>query len=152
LEALPGKLPLIKKSFRPPNFETPLRLLGSAYTSNEAFFVRYHLAGIPEVAVADWKLQIGGEAVEKPLSLGMAELKRDFETDGVAALGMCSGNRRGFSDPHVAGVQWGHGAMGNAVWRGVRLRDLLNKAGLKKEAIEIVFEAADGAVLDKTPD
>jgi DMSO/TMAO reductase YedYZ molybdopterin-dependent catalytic subunit len=152
LEALPGKLPLIKKSFRPPNFETPVRLLGSAYTPNDAFFVRYHLAAIPEVALAGWKLDIGGEAVEKPLQLDMAQLRREFETVELAAVCMCSGNRRGFSEPHVPGVQWGHGAIGNAKWRGVRLRDLLNKAGLKKEAVEIVFDGADGAVLDKTPD
>lgn len=152
LEALPGKLPLIKKSFRPPNFETPVRLLGPDFTPNDAFFVRYHLAAIPEVALAGWKLDIGGEAVERPLQLDMAQLKRDFETVELAAVCMCSGNRRGFSEPHVAGVQWGHGAIGNAKWRGVRLRDLLNKAGLKKEAVEIVFDGADGAVLDKTPD
>lgn len=152
LEALPGKLPLIKKSFRPPNFETPVRLLGTAYTPNDAFFVRYHLAAIPEVAAADWKLDIGGEAADKRLVLDLAQLKRDFEIVELAAVCMCSGNRRGFSDPHVAGVQWGHGAIGNAKWRGVRLRDLLNKAGLKKDAVEIVFDGADGAVLDKTPD
>jgi hypothetical protein len=65
---------------------------------------------------------------------------------------MCSGNRRGLSQPHVPGVQWGHGAIGNARWRGVRLRDLLAKAGLRKDALEIVFDGADRGMLDKTPD
>ncbi|HEX7811772.1 MAG TPA: molybdopterin-dependent oxidoreductase [Burkholderiales bacterium] len=152
LEALPGKLPLVKKSFRPPNFETPVRYLGEAYTPNDAFFVRYHLAAIPEVDVQSWKLGIGGDALEKPLSLTLSELMRDFETVELAAVCMCSGNRRGFSRPHVAGVQWGHGAIGNAKWRGVRLRDLLNKAGLKKEAVEIAFDGADSGAIDKTPD
>ena len=152
LEALPGKLPLIKKSFRPPNFETPVRFFNEAYTPNNAFFVRYHLSAIPQVDLQAWKLDIGGEALEKPLSLGMADLLRDFEVVELAAVCMCSGNRRGFSQPHVPGVQWGHGAIGNAKWRGVRLRDLLARAGLKKEAVEIVFDAADAPPVEKTPD
>ncbi len=152
LEKLPGKLPLIRKSVRPPNFETPVSYFNEAFTPNDAFFVRYHLAGIPQVDAAQWRLDIGGESVDKPVELTYQNLTRDFETVEIAAVCMCSGNRRGFSQPHVAGVQWGHGAMGNAIWRGVRLRDLLTKAGLKKDAVEIVFDGADAAVLDKTPD
>jgi DMSO/TMAO reductase YedYZ molybdopterin-dependent catalytic subunit len=150
--SLPGKLPLIKKSFRPPNFETPVSYFNETFTPNNAFFVRYHLASIPEVDAAQWKLSIAGESIENPLELGYENLTKDFEVVEVAAVCMCSGNRRGLSQPHVAGVQWGHGAIGNAKWRGVRLRDLLNKAGLKKDALEIVFGGADSAVLDKTPD
>jgi DMSO/TMAO reductase YedYZ molybdopterin-dependent catalytic subunit len=153
LDSLPGKLPLIRKSFRPPNFETPVSYFNTPYTPNNAFFVRYHLAGIPEpVDVAQWKLSVSGESLENALELTYENLVRDFETVEVAAVCMCSGNRRGFSQPHVPGVQWGHGAIGNAKWRGVRLRDVLNKAGLKKDALEIVLGGADGAVLDKTPD
>jgi DMSO/TMAO reductase YedYZ molybdopterin-dependent catalytic subunit len=152
LEALPGKLPLIRKSFRPPNFETPVRYLDSAYTPNNAFFVRYHLAAIPEVEVGAWTLALDGDALDKPLKLRMEDLVRDFEQVEVAAVCMCSGNRRGFSQPHVPGVQWGHGAIGNARWRGVRLRDLLNRAGLRKEAVEIAFDGADAGAIDKTPD
>ena len=153
LDSLPGKLPLIRKSFRPPNFETPVSYFNEAFTPNNAFFVRYHLAGIPEaVDAAQWRLAVSGESLEKPLELTFDNLTRDFETVEVAAVCMCSGNRRGFSQPHVPGVQWGHGAIGNAKWRGVRLRDVLNKAGLKKDALEIVLGGADGAVLDKTPD
>jgi len=153
MDSLPGKLPLIRKSFRPPNFETPVSYFKEAFTPNNAFFVRYHLAGIPEaVDVAQWRLVVAGESVEKPLELTYENLTRDFETVEVAAVCMCSGNRRGFSQPHVPGVQWGHGAIGNAKWRGVRLRDVLNKAGVKKDAVEIVLGGADAAVLDKTPD
>ena len=153
LDSLPGKLPLIKKSFRPPNFETPVSYFNEAFTPNNAFFVRYHLAGIPEaVDAAQWRLAVSGESLENPLELTYENVTRDFETVELAALCMCSGNRRGFSQPHVPGVQWGHGAIGNAKWRGVRLRDVLNKAGLKKDAVEIVLGGADGPVLDKTPD
>lgn len=152
LDSLPGKLPLIKKSWRPPNFETPVGYFGETFTPNNAFFVRYHLAGIPEpLDAAQWKLAIAGESVEKPIELTYENLTNDFEIVELAAVCMCSGNRRGFSQPHVPGVQWGHGAMGHAKWRGVRLRDVLNKAGIKKEALEIVMAGADGPVLDKTP-
>src|SRR6185295_9366422 len=65
LEALPGKVALIKKSYRPPNFETPVRYFNEPFTSNDAFFVRYHLAGIPKVDAAAWRLSVGGEAAEK---------------------------------------------------------------------------------------
>ena len=70
----------------------------------------------------------------------------------VVAVNQCSGNRRGLSKPHVAGVEWGYGAMGCARWKGARLKDILDKVGLKKEAIEIVFNGADGPAFDKTPD
>ncbi len=152
LESLPGKLPLIKRSWRPPNFETPVGYFAETFTPNNAFFVRYHLAGIPQALdAAQWKLAIAGESVEKPFELTYENLTSDFEIVELAAVCMCSGNRRGFSQPHVPGVQWGHGAMGHAKWRGVRLRDVLNKAGIKKEALEIVLTGADGPVLDKTP-
>lgn len=152
LEALPGKLPLIKKTWRPPNFETPVRYFEQPFTPNEAFFVRYHLAGIPRVQAAGWRLAIGGDSVERPLQLGLPELRSEFERVEIPAVCMCSGNRRGLSQPHVPGVQWGHGAIGNALWAGVRLKDLLARAGLRKDAVEIVFDGADSAALAATPD
>jgi DMSO/TMAO reductase YedYZ molybdopterin-dependent catalytic subunit len=152
LAALPGKLPLIKKSFRPPNFETPVRFFNEMFTPNDAFFIRYHLADIPQVSVQNWKLAVAGDALDKPFEITYDELSRDFEQIEVAAVCMCSGNRRGLSVPHVPGVQWGHGAIGNAMWRGVRLRDLLARAGVRKDALEIVFDGADKGVIDKTPD
>jgi DMSO/TMAO reductase YedYZ molybdopterin-dependent catalytic subunit len=152
LDALPGKVPLIKRSYRPPNFETPVRYFNEPYTPNDAFFVRYHLAAIPQVDAAAWRLSVGGEAAEKPFELTLEQLRREFEAVELAAVCQCSGNRRGLSDPHVPGVEWGYGAMGNARWKGVRLKDVLARAGLKKEALEIVFDGADSAVMDKTPD
>jgi len=151
LDALPGKKPLIKLSYRPPNYETPVALLGDGITPNDAFFVRYHLADIPEVDAKTWKLKVGGEGANGSAELTLADLKRmpAFE---IAAVCQCSGNRRGLFSPHVAGVEWGYGAMGCARWRGARLKDVLDKAGLKKEAVEIVFDGADGPIVQKTPD
>ena len=110
--------------------------------------MRYHLARIPEVAAAQWKLEVGGDAAEKPFTLDLAALQRDFEAVEIPAVLQCSGNRRGLSDPHVPGVEWGIGAMGNARWKGVRLKDLLARAGLKKEAVEVAFNGADQGSLD----
>lgn len=153
LEALPGKKPLIRLSARPPNYETPLSYFTSEFTPNEAFFVRYHLAGIPEEIDADrWKLKVGGEGVERPLELSLGDLRSNFEPATMAAVCQCSGNRRGFSEPHVAGVQWGLGAVGNAMWKGVRLKDVLARAKVRPETVEIVVNGADGPVLDGTPD
>lgn len=152
LAALPGKVPLIKKTWRPPNFETPIDYFKQPFTPNDAFFVRYHLAQIPEVSAQNWQLQIGGDAADKPYTLTLAQLRSEFEAVEINALCQCSGNRRGLFSPHVAGVEWGYGAMGNARWKGVRLKDVLARAGLQKSAVEIVFDGADGAVLDKTPD
>lgn len=152
LEALPGKAPLIKLTYRPPNYEMPVRYLDQLFTPNDAFFVRYHLAGIPEIDAQSWRLEIGGDAAASPFELRLDQLKSDFPATEIAAVCMCSGNRRGLFQPHVPGVQWGYGAIGNAKWKGARLRDVLAKAGVKKAAVEVVFEAADGPVLEQTPD
>ena len=152
LEALPGKVPLIKKTWRPPNFETPVSYFNEVFTPNNAFYVRYHLSNIPEIVADKWLLKVGGDAVTTPLELTLDGLKRDYEQVEIAAVNQCSGNRRGMFVPHVPGVEWGLGAMGNARWKGVRLKDVLAKAGLKKEALEIVFDGADSAVIPGTPD
>jgi DMSO/TMAO reductase YedYZ molybdopterin-dependent catalytic subunit len=151
LDTLPGKKPLIKLSYRPPNYETPLEYFRTAITPNDAFFVRYHLSGIPEVDAKTWKLSVGGEGANGQLEINLDELKR-MPAAEVVAVNLCSGNRRGLFQPHVPGVEWGYGAMGCARWKGARLKDILDKAGLKKEAIEIVLDGADGPVSDKTPD
>jgi DMSO/TMAO reductase YedYZ molybdopterin-dependent catalytic subunit len=152
LEALPGKKPLIKLSYRPPNYETPVSYFATPITPNDAFFVRYHLSVIPEIDAQSWKIQVGGEGATTQFELTFADLQRGFEQVEVTAVCQCSGNRRGLSEPHVAGVEWGLGAMGNAVWRGVRLKDVLAKAGLRKETVEIVVNGADGPPIATTPD
>src|SRR5690606_3409632 len=131
LEALPGKKPLIKLSYRPPNYETPLEYFNEVLTPNDAFFVRYHLSDIPEVDAATWKLSVGGDAVGQPAEYSLDDLKKGFEQVEIIAVNQCSGNRRGLSNPHVQGIEWGYGAMGNARWKGVRLKDVLEKAGIK---------------------
>jgi DMSO/TMAO reductase YedYZ molybdopterin-dependent catalytic subunit len=156
LEALPGKKPLIKLSYRPPNYETPIDYFREPITPNDAFFVRYHLSNIPDatdkaIDPKTWKVTVGGDGAGSEISLGLDDIKAMPATE-VVAVNQCSGNRRGLFQPHVPGVEWGYGAMGCARWKGVRLKDLLDKAGIKKEAIEVVLNGADGPPFDKTPD
>jgi DMSO/TMAO reductase YedYZ molybdopterin-dependent catalytic subunit len=152
LETLPGKRPLIRLTTRPPNYETPQSYFADAITPNDAFFIRYHLAQIPRINAATWRLDIGGEGIGSPLSLTLNELETSFEQVELAAVCQCSGNRRGFSTPHVPGVQWASGAMGNALWRGPRLKEVLARAQLRGDVVEIVYDGADSAPLNDTPD
>ena len=148
---LPGKKPLIQLADRPPNYESPIEYLHTPITPNDQFFVRYHLADIPEVKVEDYKITVGGDGADGTATLTLADLKAMPAVE-VVAVNQCSGNRRGLSKPHVAGVEWGYGAMGCARWKGAKLKDILAKAGLKKEAVEVSFNGADGPAVDTTPD
>jgi sulfite dehydrogenase (cytochrome) subunit A len=150
LDALPGKRQLIKLSYRPPNYETPMEYLRTAITPNDAFFVRYHLSDIPQVDAAAWSLGVGGDATNGEVRLGLDELKR-LPAAEVVAVCQCSGNRRGLFVPHVPGVEWGYGAMGCARWKGARLKDVLDRAGLTTDALEIVVAGTDMGATNKTP-
>ena len=145
MDALPGKRPLIKRTFRPPNYETPVALFRDQFTPNDAFYVRWHM-GVPDVAVANWRLRVAGPAIQSPREFTLNELRK-FKAHEVAAVNQCSGNRRGLFTPHVPGVQWGYGAMGNAVWRGVRLKVVLEAAGLDASALEVRADGADAPTL-----
>ncbi len=153
MASLPGKRPLIEWTARPPNYEAPMAAFATPVTPNDLFFVRYHLAGIPpQIDRQQWRIAVTGDSIATPLQLSFQDLQRDYEQVDVTAVLQCSGSRRGLSDPHVPGVQWGLGAMGNAVWRGPRVKDILAKAGLKPGAVEVVVNGADGPVLTTTPD
>jgi sulfite dehydrogenase (cytochrome) subunit A len=153
LQAPTGKRPLIGLTDRPPNYESPIGTFIDPVTPNEDFFVRYHLAHLPtREQLANWSLGVGGDAADRQLTLSLADLAGGFQAHEVIAVCQCSGNRRGLSKPHVAGVEWGYGAMGAAVWRGPRLKDVLAKAGAKPGAVEIWLDGTDGPVLPSTPD
>jgi sulfite dehydrogenase (cytochrome) subunit A len=138
----PGKVPMRVLNDRPPCLETPWRYFRDDLTANEAFYVRWHLQMIPtEVDLRTWRLKIGGH-VDRPLELSMDELRR-MESVSVVAVNQCSGNSRRLFEPRMPGAQWGNGAMGNARWTGVRLADLLRRAGAKAGAVEVSFAGLD---------
>jgi sulfite dehydrogenase len=149
----PQKRPLIRLTSRPPQLETPFSVFdGGVITPNDAFFVRYHLADIPlEVNPDTYRLKISGK-VNRPLEISLSSLKSDFSPVEVTAVNQCSGNSRGFFSPRVPGGQLGNGAMGNAVWRGLRLKDLLEKSGVSAGARQVLFDGLDRPVNSATPD
>jgi DMSO/TMAO reductase YedYZ molybdopterin-dependent catalytic subunit len=139
----PQKAPLILLTDRPVQLETPRHFFRTTFTPNEAFFVRWHLPEIPNgVDLSEWKLKIEGN-VNKPLTLGFGELLQKFKAVSVAAVNQCSGNARSRFQPRVAGGQWGNGAMGNALWTGVRLRELLDAAGVKAGSLQVQFQGLE---------
>jgi DMSO/TMAO reductase YedYZ molybdopterin-dependent catalytic subunit len=111
--------------------ETPLDALTTYLTPNDLFFVRHHWNPAYQ-NVSRWALTVDGE-VERPLRLTLADLKRMPRASATCVL-QCAGNGRGLYKPVVPGVQWKYGAVGNARWTGVRVRDLLDRAGLKGSA------------------
>jgi len=152
LVTFPQKRPLILLTARPPQLETPFAIFNSGIlTPNDAFFVRYHLAGIPTAIDPDqFRVEVKGK-VNTPLPLSLADLKTGFDPVELVAVNQCSGNSRGFFQPRVAGGQLGNGAMGNARWKGVRLKDILNKAGVLAGAKQVSFRGLDHPVLPQTP-
>ncbi len=151
LVRFPQKRPLIKLTTRPPQLETPLSVFNeSVLTPNDAFFVRYHHTRSPALIDPDtFRLQVKGK-VSAPLALTLDDLKR-FEPVEVVAVNQCSGNGRGFSNPRVAGGQLGNGAMGNARWRGVPLKAILDKAGVQEGARQVTFHGADMPAAETIP-
>ena len=153
LVKFPQKRPLLLITTRPPQLETPLSVFNEGLlTPNDAFFVRYHHSQIPtSVDAAQFNVQIKGK-VNSPLTLSLADLKTKFDPVEVVAVNQCSGNGRGFSTPRVAGGQMGNGAMGNARWKGVRLKDVLEKAGVSAGAKQVAFNGLDNPLNEKMPD
>lgn len=146
-DAFPGKRGMILQRTRGPLLETPMAAFDGALsddpaTPNDRFFVRWHYADIPlSVDAAAFRLHIKG-AVTRALSLSLDAIQ-SLPVVEIAAVNQCSGNSRGLFAPRVPGAQWGNGAMGHAVWTGVRLADLLDRAGIAPGAQHVRFAGLD---------
>lgn len=139
----PQKAPLILLTDRPVQLETPRAYFRQVFTPNDAFYVRWHLSGIPNgVDLKKWKLQMEGN-VKRPVALSLDDIIRNFKPVSVAATNQCSGNSRSRLQPRVAGGQWGNGAMGNAMWTGVPLKELLETAGVKDGSLQVQFQGLE---------
>ena len=153
LLAFPEKKPMIVLTSRPPQIETPFQYYDNqVITPNDEFFVRYHLAGIPSsIDPNTFRLHVVGN-VEKPLEISIADLKKNFPSRRIVAVNQCSGNSRALFEPRVNGGQLGNGAMGNAAWVGVPLKDILNKANPGRGAKQVAFDGLDQPVLPSDSD
>ena len=132
---------LIARSVRPPDYETPTALLDPALTPTDAFYVRCHMPVPASIDEAAWRLAVNGEA-GTPLSLSVAEL-RQMPAATVTVTLECAGNGRAFFEPPVAGIQWRKGAVGTCTWTGVRLSDLLKRAGARSTVTHVWAAGAD---------
>ncbi len=134
------KADMLVRSVRPEDLEMPLSGFSDYITPIEHFFVRTHVY-VPKVDLNSWRLRVEGE-VAAPITLTMEDLKKLPQVEIVSVV-ECAGNGRRFYEPPIPGAQWGNGAVGNARWRGVRLADVLKRAGVKASAKEILFDGAD---------
>ena len=148
----PQKGTMILQRTRPPLLETPFEVFDhGVFTPNNQFYVRWHWAVIPtSVDVASFRLAVRGH-LNQTLSLSIDDL-RSLPQVELAAVNQCSGNSRGFYEPRVPGAQWSDGAMGNAIWTGVRLKDVLDHAGVKAGAVQVRFDGLDEPVVPDAPD
>jgi DMSO/TMAO reductase YedYZ molybdopterin-dependent catalytic subunit len=148
----PQKGALILQRTRPPLLETPMEVFDqSVLTPNDKFYVRWHWSNIPtSVDVNSFRLAVRGQ-VNQSLSLSLDDLM-SFPRVELVAINQCSGNSRGYFQPRVPGAQWSHGAMGNARWTGVRLKDVLDRAGVKAGAVQVQFNGMDEPVVPDAPD
>ena len=140
----PQKRPLILLTSRGVQLETPMSVYDEGViTPNDAAFVRYHNKMPPlSINSDEHRIAVSG-LVSTPLSLSINDLKTQFTAVETTAALVCTGNSRGFSNPRVPGGQWGHGAMYNARWTGVRLKDVLDKAGVNASASQVTFNGLD---------
>jgi sulfite oxidase len=137
----PGtKREMIVRSARPLDLEMPLEGFSDYITPIDRFFVRSHVY-TPRVDIATWRLSVDGDVTTK-LALTMDDLRRMPSAEVVSVL-ECAGNGRSFYEPPMPGMQWGHGAVGNGRWRGVRLADVLKRAGRASTSKEVLFNGAD---------
>jgi DMSO/TMAO reductase YedYZ molybdopterin-dependent catalytic subunit len=135
----------IVRSAEPLNLEMPFETLDGFITPTDLFYVRSHFP-IPKIDRKTWRLKVEGQ-VEKPFQLDYDELL-NLESRKMPVMLECAGNTRNFLEPKVKGVQWGLGAVGNAEWIGAPLSILLDRAGVKSNATEVILEGADEGTLE----
>ncbi len=138
---VPGEAGMIVRSERFVDLEMPPEFADSWITPASHFFVRNHMHEPSTLNAASWQLSIGGE-VEKPLTLTLADLQK-MAPHSVTNTLECAGNSRAFVQPHVPGIQWQKGAVGTAKFTGPKLRDVLQRAGVKNTGKHIMFRGSD---------
>jgi DMSO/TMAO reductase YedYZ molybdopterin-dependent catalytic subunit len=148
----PQKGPMILQRTRPPLLETPFEVFDKGvFTPVDQFYVRWHWALIPtDIDIDKFTLTVRGH-VNQTVSLSLNDILHGLPSFQIAAVNQCSGNSRGLFQPRVSGGQWANGAMGNALWTGVRLKDVLDKAGVKPGAVQVRFKGLEEPVVADAP-
>jgi DMSO/TMAO reductase YedYZ molybdopterin-dependent catalytic subunit len=137
---------LVVHRAHPLNCETSIpALLGGVVMPNAHFYVRNHFQ-IPNLDPAKFELTVGG-LVERPLSLSLRELRTLPSQSQIVTL-ECAGNGRTLFRPPIEGEKWNLGAVSTAEWTGVPLREVLDRAGVRPGAHEVLFRGADGGTVE----
>lgn len=134
---------LISHNDKPIILETPPHLLDDFLTPADRFFVRNNGLVPTNIDAKNWKITIDGESVIAPKTISLAEIKSKFKHYSYKIVLECAGNARSEFNPPTQGVQWGVGAVGCAEWTGIRVKDLLEWVGVKKDAVYLAYYGAD---------
>src|SRR5438876_7141851 len=150
--AFPQKGPMILQRTRPPLLETPFEVFDKGvFTPNDQFYVSWHWALIPtDIDTDKFALTVRGH-VNQTLSLSLNDILHGLPSVQLSAVNQSSGNSRGFFQPRVPGGEWANRAMGHALWTGVRLKDVLDKAGVKPGAVQVRFKGLEEPVVADAP-
>jgi DMSO/TMAO reductase YedYZ molybdopterin-dependent catalytic subunit len=148
----PQKGRMILQRSSPPWLETPFEVFDKGvFTPNDQHYVSWHWATFPgDIDVDSFRLTVRGQ-VNQGLSLSLKDILQGFPRVDIAAVNQCAGNSRIYEEPRVAGAQWAKGGMSNALWTGVRLKDVLDRAGVKRGAIQVRFGGLDEPVIPEAP-
>ena len=150
--AYPQKGPMILQRTSPPWLETPFEVFDKGvFTPNDQHYVSWHWANFPSAIDVDkFRLTVRGH-VNQTLSLSLDDLLHGLPRVELAAISQCAGNSRIYMQPRVPGAQWGNGSMSNALWGGVRLKDVLDRAGVKAGAVQVRFGGLDEPLIQEAP-
>src|SRR6201990_250254 len=148
----PQKGRMILQRSSPPWLETPFEVFDKGvFTPNDQHYVSWHWETFPsEIDVGTYRLAVRGH-VNETLSLSLNDLLHGMPRVELAAVSQCAGNSRIYMQPRVPGAQWANGSMSNALWGGVRLKDVLDRAGVKAGAIQVRFGGLDEPVIPDAP-
>jgi DMSO/TMAO reductase YedYZ molybdopterin-dependent catalytic subunit len=143
--SFPGMILRVRE---PQNYEFPFSSLDRFVLPNERFFVRCHFP-VPKIDPQSWRLKVEG-AVERRLELTLDDIRRMPSQTRPVTL-ECAGNGRVYLTPPVRGVAWQQGAVGNAEWTGVPLAAVLERAGVRQRADEVVLQGEDSGAINDDP-
>src|ERR1700726_381216 len=148
----PQKGRMILQRSSPPWLETPFEVFDKGvFTPNDQHYVSWHWATFPsEIDVGTFRLTVRGH-VNQTLSLSLDDLLHGMPRVELAAVSQCAGNSRVYMQPRVPGAQWANGSMSNALWTGVRLKDVLDRAGVKPGSLQVRFGGLDEPVVSDAP-
>jgi DMSO/TMAO reductase YedYZ molybdopterin-dependent catalytic subunit len=151
-DVYPQKRGMVLQRSSPPWLETPFETFDrGVFTSNDQHFVSWHYADFPsEPDLEAFRLVVRGH-VNRPLSLSVRELLDDFPRIELAAVAQCAGNSRMYMQPRIAGAQWANGSMSNAVWTGIPLKAVLDRASPKAGAVQVRFGGMDNVIVPESP-